>query len=641
MSSFRATHCKRLTPNAQLSTPDQPPPVLELHDLSLQLGAEPDAQLLLAEVGARWPTRGHYAAILGPSGCGKSTLLKVIAGVREHSIGRVVWEGRDLSAEGDLDPHEIGYVPQFSIAFDLLTVEESVESALRLRVAGLSREEREERIAAILRDTGLGDIAERREAVLSGGQKRRLALALEMVSSPRLLLCDEVTSGLDPKAEDEIARLLHELSRRAGEERLVLSVTHSLRHLALFDSVLVLYEGHVAFHGAPAHLFHYFGVEDHEALFPRLAQRRAVDWHRSWLKHRDVYYVQSGLGKMPGPEDSAEGVSMSDERKGRVQHFVGQLPGTPAPPALRKVPRVVSLGPGVPPNPPAALAATPGVWTQFWILLGRRWRLFLRDRGQLALQLALLFGFPFLVVVFAMEGLPALKSLAAPIGGNFLQQLTSEWAQRADLMRAGSLVSGLVMFQVVLLALMGSNNAAREIASERLIFEKEKFAGLHPLAYVGSKAAFLSVLVLAQSIWMGVFVNWIVRFPGELISQLALLVLVNAALSAICLGISALMRTAEQASLVSIYLVGFQLPLSGAVLALPAALGPFTRPLIASYWGWSGFIQTLRDTRYYEAVGLVTQTKLAAVPLCLWVLASHVVIGLGVAYAGSRSARWE
>jgi ABC-type multidrug transport system ATPase subunit len=617
--------------------------VLELRELSLQLGAEPDAQLLLAEISARWPTRGHYGAILGPSGCGKSTLLKVIAGVREHSVGHVIWEGRDLSEEGDLDPHEIGYVPQFSIAYDLLTVQESVESALRLRVAGLRREERAARVEAILLDTGLQDIAERRVTVLSGGQKRRLALALEMVSSPRLLLCDEVTSGLDPKAEDEIARLLHDLSRRPGEERLVLSVTHSLRHLALFDSVLVLYQGHVAYHGSPEHLFHYFGVEDHENLFPRLAQRRASDWHRSWLKHRNVYYGQSGLGEMPAPasiEPAAGGEGELASSAGRIQLVGEASPEAQPEPTLRKVPRVVSLGPGVPPQA-AAVPDMPGVVAQFGVLLRRRWRLFVRDRGQLALQLALLFGFPFLVVVFALEGLPALKSLAAPIGGNFLQQLTSEWTQRADLMRTGSLVSGLVMFQVVLLALMGSNNAAREIANERLIFEKEKFAGLRPLAYIGSKAAFLAVLVLAQSIWMGVFVHWIVRFPGDLMPQLALLTLVNAALTAICLGISSLMRTAEQASLVSIYLVGFQLPLSGAVLALPAALGPFVRPLIASYWGWSGFIQTLRDTRYYEAVGLVTQTKLAALPLCLWVLASHVVIGLCVAYAGSRSARWE
>ena len=214
--------------------------MLELQDVSLQLGNAPDDQLLLSEVSARFPKK-HFAAILGPSGCGKSTLLKVIAGLREPTLGHIEWEGRDLSEEGDMDPHEIGYVPQFSIAYDLLTVWESVESALRLRVSGLSGEEQEERLEKILREVGLDEISDREVRVLSGGQKRRLAMALEMVSSPHLLLCDEVTSGLDPKAEDEIAKLMHQLSQR--DDRIVLSVTHSLRHLALYDSVVVLYPG--------------------------------------------------------------------------------------------------------------------------------------------------------------------------------------------------------------------------------------------------------------------------------------------------------------------------------------------------------------------------------------------------------------
>jgi hypothetical protein len=90
------------------------------------------------------------------------------------------------------------------------------------------------------------------------------------------------------------------------------------------------------------------------------------------------------------------------------------------------------------------------------------------------------------------------------------------------------------------------------------------------------------------------------------------LIFVNAALTAVCLAISSLMKTAEQASLVSIYLVGFQLPLSGAVLALPKALSWITQPFIATYWGWSGFIQTMHDTRFYDAMVDVSQTKLVS-----------------------------
>ena len=564
--------------------------MLELKDVSLQAGSAPDTVDLLAEIGARFP-RKHFAAILGPSGCGKSTLLKVIAGIREPTGGKIEWDGADL-AEKDMDPHEIGYVPQFSIAYDLLTVWENLEAALRLRVAGLDAEAAEVHVEKILSDVGLDDIGDRRVALLSGGQKRRLALALEMVSSPHLLLCDEATSGLDPKAEDEIVKLMHRLSRT--DDRIVLSVTHSLRHLALYDSVLVLYQGHIAYHGPAATLFHYFGVEQADELFPRLAMRPAEDWRRSWGKYRAAYYATAQLD--------------ADE---------------PAP-AERPAPE-----------------ATPSALKQFTVLLGRRWKLFFRDRAAVLLQLALLIGFPCLVVVFALDGIPQIKTLATPPIGNLIDQLKSEAEQLSAIAKSGSLISGLVMFQIVLLALMGSNNSSREIAAERLIFEKEKFAGLRPGAYVASKTFFLGALVLAQSLWMGVFVNSIVHFPGNLGPQLLLLVLVNAAVTAICLGISSIMKSAEQASLVGVYLVGFQLPLSGAVLALPEVLGWITRPFIASYWGWSGFISAMRDTRAYGAVGKITQTALSDVPVCVWVLAFHILLGLLVAYVGSKSSRWE
>ncbi len=618
--------------------------MLELQNVSLQLGDQPDDQLLLAEVSTRFPKK-HFAAILGPSGCGKSTLLKVIAGLREPTVGHVEWDGRNLSADGDMDPHEIGYVPQFSIAYDLLTVWESVESALRLRVSGLDLDEQEQRLEQILREVGLDEISDREVRVLSGGQKRRLAMALEMVSSPHLLLCDEVTSGLDPKAEDEIAKLMHQLSRR--DDRIVLSVTHSLRHLALYDSIVVLYQGHVAYHGPAQFLYHYFGVETPEELFPRLAQRKPDDWHRSWHKHRNAYYAESKLDgddaadaaaledvtATPADEDAATKKRLEDllkkaraEDEGESREEVGD--------SEKKERRRKK-------QPPVEHDGTPSVLTQFAVLLARRWKIFFRDRGGLWLQFALLIGFPILVVIFALDGLPQIKNLNGVVSGNFLEQMKNELAQKQELSRTGSLVSGLVMFQVILLALMGSNNAAREIAGERLIFEKEKFSGVRPAAYVASKAVFLGVLVLVQSVWMGVFVHVIVQFQGSLATQITLLTLVNASLTSVCLGLSSLMKTAEQASLVSVYLVGFQLPLSGAVLALPKALSMLTQPFIASYWGWSGFIQTMRDTRFYEAVLTVTQTTPAQVPLCLWWLSCHVLLGLLLAYTGCKNSRWE
>ncbi len=586
--------------------------VLELRDVSLQLGKEPDGQRLLNDVSAHISS-GNFVAVIGPSGCGKSTLLKVIAGLREPTSGSVHWEERDLSTD-DLDPHEIGYVPQFSIAYDLLTVAESVESTLRLRVA-IGEASCEERVAEILNHVGLGELRDRRVQVLSGGQKRRLALAMEMVTSPLLLLADEVTSGLDPKAEDEIVRLLKRLAHE--DERIVISVTHSLRHADLYDSVLVLHQGHVVYHGPARLLYHYFSVENPEDLFPRLAGRAASEWHLSWQKYREAYSIQSASKSDPAP---------------RKESLAKLFP--------RGAQRAPGAGGGHAGLPRAESEAIPGFLTQFFILLSRRWRLFFRDRGQVTLQLALLFGFPCLVVIFALNGLPQIKNLSMTAQTD-IRQMVEEANFHQESARTGSLVSGLVMFQVVLLTLMGSNNSAREIAGERLIFEKEKYGGVRPASYVLSKAVFLTVLVAAQSVWMAVFVNVICHFPGDFVSQAAMLLMVNAAMTAVCLGISSMAKSPEQASLISVYLVGFQLPLSGAVLALPDFIGWATRPFIAAYWSWSGFLQSMRETRIYDIVQDVTQTHLSAVPLCFWVLGSHVFAGLFLAYIGSRNSQWE
>ncbi len=591
--------------------------MLELQDLSLQVGPEGDEQFLIAETSVRFP-RSHLVAILGPSGCGKSTLLKVIAGISEQTAGTVKWEGRDLSEEADLEPHEIGYVPQFSIAFERLTVWENLATALQLRVAGMRAETAEQRIEKVLEEVGLADIRDREVHLLSGGQRRRLALALEILSSPHLLLCDEVTSGLDPNSEDEIMALLLELSRE--ENRTVLNVTHSVRHLQMHDSVLVLYRGHVAYHGAPDSLLHYFDVAEADDLFPKLALRAPKEWHGSWIKHRAPYYAACGLDRGPNGNPNSPRTSVHENELSESDSTSDEVPV---------------------PSPVSEPVRLPSLVAQVFTLLGRRKKLFFRDRGQLALQLALLFGFPILVIIFALNGLPQLPNPSGTDSQSFIAQMMSDVARRKQFIEAGTLVSGLVMFQVILLALMGSNNSAREVAAERMIFEKEKFAGLRPAAYVMSKAVYLGVLVCAQSLWMAAFVGWFVKFPGDFSVQAGLLILVNAAMTSVCLGLSSVLKTAEQSSLVSIYLVGFQLPLSGALLALPAGLGAFCRPFIASYWSWSGFLDTMRATRLFDAVKLVTSTPLSPVALCVWFLASHIVVGLLVAYTGCKSSRWE
>jgi ABC-type multidrug transport system ATPase subunit len=592
--------------------------VLELKEVSFTIRKDGEDVPLVDRASIRVP-RGHFMAIVGPSGCGKTTLLKTIAGLNPESGGALYWNSRDLSKEGDFSPSEIGYVPQFSIAYDPLTVDESIEAATRLRVHCRSTEELDQRIDRVLEETGLGPISDRPVKVLSGGQKRRLGLAMELVSDPKLLLCDEVTSGLDPRSEREIVRLLHDLSRKDG--RIVLSVTHSLAHLELYDSILVLHEGRVAFHGPPQQMTHYFSVSDTEEIYPRLTTQPAERWHASWQKHRESYQrmmdksraLLISSGSLHLPPDVAEKTAPEKDAEG----------DTPPPEAKS-----------------ADAVRLPGFLSQFATLLSRRWRIFFRDRGQLFLQLAIILIFPLLVTIFSKKASDPIRRYSDMRSTDAMEEIQEVQSVRADQAKVGSAVSGIIMFQVVLLSLMGSNNSAREIAGERPIYEKEKFGGLRPSAYLASKVAFLACLVIAQSLWMAFFVNFFGTFRGDFIQHAGFLLLVNAAMTAICLAISSLMRTAEQASLLSIYLVGFQLPLSGAVLALPENIEAFTRPFISAYWAWSGSVEALQ-TQVHDAVKSVIDTGLSAQNACLYALGAHIVVALVAAWAGARRPQWD
>ncbi len=578
--------------------------MLELQDVSFTIRKDGHEIPLVDRASIRVP-KGHFMAIVGPSGCGKTTLLKTIAGLNPESGGALFWDSRNLSKDEDFSPSEIGYVPQFSIAYDPLTVDESVEAATRLRVRTQSTEELDHRIDRVLEETGLSPISDRQVKVLSGGQKRRLGLAMELVSDPKILLCDEVTSGLDPRSEREIVRLLHDLSRKDG--RIVMSVTHSLAHLELYDSILVLHEGRVAFHGPPERLTHYFSVTDTEEVYPRLSSQDPERWHDSWQKHRDSYQ------KM-----------MDRNRELLISSGSLRLPNVPEP-GVEMKPNEVRL---------------PGFFSQFATLLSRRWRIFFRDRGQVFLQLAIILIFPLLITIFSNKASGNIRRYSDTKSTNIVAEIQEVQGVRADQAKVGSAISGIIMFQVVLLSLMGSNNSAREIAGERPIYEKEKFGGLRPSAYLGSKIAFLACLVISQSLWMAFFVNAFGAFRGDFIQHAGFLLLINAAMTAICLAISSLMRTAEQASLLSIYLVGFQLPLSGAVLALPENIEVFTRPFISAYWAWSGSVEALQ-TQVHDAVKSVIDTSLSPQSVCLYALCAHIFVALIAAWAGVRRPQWD
>ncbi|TLD71514.1 ATP-binding cassette domain-containing protein [Phragmitibacter flavus] len=620
--------------------------MLELHNISLSVLRDGENQSLLENIHFSVPS-GHLLAIVGPSGCGKTTLMKTIAGLKEEDTGEILWQGRNLAEDGDLHPSELGYVPQFSIAHELLTIEECVTSAITLRTRQNDDESATALLDQTLKSTGLTALRDRQVKILSGGQKRRLGLALEIVTQPTLLLCDEVTSGLDPKSEREITQLLHDLAR-ADRNRIVINVTHNLGNLSLYDTVLVLHEGRVIYHGPPRALAHYFSVEHAEDIYPKLARRSAERWADSWDRHRDAYYATYELAPPGTLEPIDKPKIVSDREPGKISLPKAKAPSieddedSQSPPPVEPQETKPHHKRKHHRHEVDEAHELPGFLTQTIELLTRRWTIFWRDRSQLWLQLAMLLGFPLLVVIFGFEGIPQVRTLSQRADANFIVEAQERSAHLQSQLNAGGLVSGLILMQIVLVTLMASNNAAREIASERDILERERLGGLSSSAYITSKVLFLGGFVVAQTVWMGLFVELLCHgIPGSLLIKLLLLLLSSAAMSAICLGISALMRTPEKATILSIYLVGFQLPLSGAVLALPKSIEPLAQPFIAAYWGWSGSLSTMKATAFYDAVRQVTTTTLAPWNIAAFVLLLHIIIGLALAYIGTKRTQWD
>ncbi|HEY6425486.1 MAG TPA: FHA domain-containing protein [Pseudonocardiaceae bacterium] len=252
----------------------------------------PNGQRLLDEVGFTLDSRS-LLAVVGPSGAGKSTLLGALTGGRPAQGGSVCYGGRDLYANYDELRQRIGCVPQDDILHPQLTVRRALSYAAQLRFPSDTPDaDRERRIDEVLAELDLTEQAGQRIASLSGGQRKRTSVALELLSRPSLLFLDEPTSGLDPGLDKEVMRILRGL---ADGGRTVVVVTHSVANLDLCDRLLVLAPGgRLAYYGPPAQALQYFGVADYADLFLRLGRERNVDW-TGRFRRSDLYRRQLGV----------------------------------------------------------------------------------------------------------------------------------------------------------------------------------------------------------------------------------------------------------------------------------------------------------------------------------------------------------
>lgn len=224
---------------------------------------------------------GELVGVLGPSGSGKSTLLLALSGFRPAGEGKVTFDGKDLYESFEDLKTQIGFVPQDDIVPTALKVERVLGYAAELRLPEEPVEARKARVDRVIAKLGLGERRNVRVSSLSGGQRKRVNVGVELLNEPTILFADEPTSGLDPALE----RSLTETFRAMADDGAgVVVTTHIMTSLELYDRLAVIVKGRLAFFGPPDDAKPYFEVDDYTKIYARLETKTPAEWHNMFQK---------------------------------------------------------------------------------------------------------------------------------------------------------------------------------------------------------------------------------------------------------------------------------------------------------------------------------------------------------------------
>ncbi len=279
---------------------------LVVQDLTVRMGGHVLVDRVTFPISER-----SLVAVIGPSGAGKTTLLRALTGLRPATEGAVLYDSRDLYSDYAELRHRIGLVPQEDVIYPDLTPRRFLDYAAELRFPGdTSPEERNNRVQEVLDELKLTHStqeqpeppADRRSAALSGGQRKRVSIALELLTKPSVLFLDEPTSSLDPELKEDVADSMKELTKTG---RTVIMATHDLDYLGKCDRVLVLaHGGRMAFYGPSDEGLRYFGKARWVEVYRAFRAEPDRDWAGEFMRSPCYQqYVAPGLTGQ-GPRSS-------------------------------------------------------------------------------------------------------------------------------------------------------------------------------------------------------------------------------------------------------------------------------------------------------------------------------------------------
>ena len=492
----------------------------------------------------------EFVGLLGPSGAGKSTLMDSLNGMRPATSGNVLVNNLDLYRHLDSLKQSIGYVPQDDIIHRELTVYRTLYYVARLRLSSdVSTKEIDQIINEVMDVTGLSERRDVPVSQLSGGQRKRVSIAVELITKPSVIFLDEPTSGLDPATEEKIMKLFRQI---AESGRTVILTTHAMENVKLFDKIVVLMRGKLVFYGAPQEALAHVNAESFKDLYDKLED--PVDERIAALPALPPNAPKSQKQQFKQQrEQIAEQVA--DEWKRKFQSTDQYRRNVIEPlSVLPRDGRAVA---------PPKRRTSPADSVRQWATLTRRYfEVLSRDK----FNLLILFGQAPIIAFLTYLVVSAKLPRDFPY---FVLGLVSIW--------------------------FGTSIASREIIRERAVYTRERMVNLRLFPYVGSKLFVLALIVSLQCALLFAAFKFfhytgLMSMPGWAVPQF--FVMIVASLVGIGLGlfVSAIVKTSEMAtSLIPLILIP-QIIFSGLV-GVPQGAAKAVGAIMPATWAFDGLKQ--------------------------------------------------
>ena len=552
---------------------------------------------------------GDFIALMGPSGSGKTTLLLTLNGYLRPTAGQVRINGEDLHSIYDALRGSIGYVPQDDIVHPELTVWEAVRYSAKFRLPpDYSEEEIDRRVLTTLQQLGLEgvkhlQIGKPEKKVLSGGQRKRVNIAMELVTDPVIMFLDEPTSGLAADDTTALVQLLAELAKQTGKTIITTIHQPAKDEFEKFNLALIMGLGGVPIFFGPTHpdAYRFFG-----SWLERQGQQSRIDNPRDMfdmLNRRE----QPLFEKLKAADPSAtRGQSRAAAaRDWNADFFSDQNPTFRAMYSGKRQVGAGTTNSSVP-------VRRPTTHGQFFHLLSRYSKIKQRDVAGTAIMLlqAPIIGVLLAIVFGGQEDvipywcLGAIQELATRSGeiGDGSSALLRDMKPIADNAAA-------IFFVTVAAVWFGTSNAAREIVSERAIYVRERMVNLGLVNYVFSKFVLLSVVTVIQcTVLLGIVFYALDLSGGFQAFLIGLATLVATAMNSVAIGLtlSTVVVSSEAAMALTPIALIPQVVLGG--LMAPMTTNPNLEPLMLvmpARWGFQGLVAQERLAVKGEAPWIV------------------------------------